>query len=301
MLQAQQLPQFTQYLVNDYVTNPAIGGTKPYFEGKSNSRNQWVGINDAPRTYIFSLHGPIIDDKMGIGGYFYSDITGPTRRTGAQLSYSYIIKIKDGMNLSFGASGGLIQFVVDGGKITFDQDGDIALSNGIQSITKPDASAGAYLFGDNYFVSLAAPQVLGGKVDFFEDYDPDESELSRHFSLSAGYTYHIDDEFDVQPSFFAKYVFPVATVVDLSVRGIYKEQIWLGGSYRSVVGGEDKTLASDAIGIMAGYTFQKNLMVGYSYDIPMSNIKGFTTGSHELMLGIRFKGSSANNTPPAIE
>ena len=86
-LSAQQLPQYSNYMVNDYAMNPAIGGSRPYFEGMSNNRYQWIGITDAPRTYILSVHGPTKNQKMGLGGLLFTDIVGPTRRTGLrQLS-----------------------------------------------------------------------------------------------------------------------------------------------------------------------------------------------------------------------
>jgi type IX secretion system PorP/SprF family membrane protein len=142
---AQQLPQYTQYLINDYVINPAIGGTQPFFQAKSNNRYQWTGITDAPRTYVFSLHGPLSNLKMGVGGYVFTDITGPTRRTGARLSYSYLLNLTDDIKMSFGVSGGLLQFAIDGGKITSKEAGDIALSSQVQSVFVPDAGAGFHI------------------------------------------------------------------------------------------------------------------------------------------------------------
>lgn len=56
---AQQLPQFTQYQLNDYVINPAVAGSRPYFEAKSNNRYQWEGITDAPRTFTLGINGPL--------------------------------------------------------------------------------------------------------------------------------------------------------------------------------------------------------------------------------------------------
>src|ERR1700739_5094595 len=83
---SQQLPQYTQYMFNDFVLNPAIAGRNDYWEAKSNNRYQWVGIPDAPRTYMLSMQGPFKSLKMGIGGTIYTDIVGPTRRTGINLA-----------------------------------------------------------------------------------------------------------------------------------------------------------------------------------------------------------------------
>ena len=91
---AQQLPHFSQYYLNDYLINPAVGGSRPYFEGKSAHRYQWEGITDAPRTYTLSVNGPTKNQKMGFGGYIFTDNVGPTRRTGFNASYAYHIKVK---------------------------------------------------------------------------------------------------------------------------------------------------------------------------------------------------------------
>ena len=66
-VKAQQLPQYSNYMINDYVLNPAVAGNNNYFEGKSDNRYQWIGITDAPRTYMLSVHGPHKNQKMGFG------------------------------------------------------------------------------------------------------------------------------------------------------------------------------------------------------------------------------------------
>jgi type IX secretion system PorP/SprF family membrane protein len=275
----QQLPHYTQYLINDYVTNPAIGGTSPYFKAQSNHRFQWVGITDAPRTYIFSLHGPIVNDKMGVGGYVFTDFTGPTRRSGFQASYSYKVNITDDIKLSFGLAGGLLQFAVDGGKVNLEDINDLVLSTSLQSSLVLDMAAGLYLYEeDRWFFSVSAPQLVGSKLQFFDAYTNTLSRLSNHYFAAGGYTFDISSDFQIQPSFLIKYISPVPIQVDANVRAIYQENVWVGLSYRS----------EDAIGAMLGYNFKERFMFGYSYDFPISNLRKQSTGSHELMVGFRF-------------
>ena len=276
---AQQLPQYTQYFLNDYVTNPAVGGSKKAWMAGFNTRYQWVGIQDAPRTYILSLHGPVRKTRVGLGGYVFSDVTGPTRRTGASFSYTYHLPITDEIKLGMGVSGGVLQYVVDGSKITTKTSNDIALSNTVQSTVLPDAGLGFYLYSDEFFVSLSAPQLLGNKVQFFEDYDETDARLARHFFFAAGYKFEVVEDVVIQPSTFIKYVTPTPVQFDATVRVLYKDMVWAGVAYRS----------EDAVGFMLGYTLQQNITFGYSYDMPTSEIKNHTSGSHEVMLGIRFK------------
>ena len=133
-------------MVNDYVMNPAIGGSNPYFDGKSNNRYQWIGITDAPRTYILSVNGPMRNMKMGLGGQLFTDIVGPTRRTGLYFSYAYHLKVSENIKVSFGINAGILQFMVDGSKITLHDPQDAIISGGIQSKILPDFGAGVYVY-----------------------------------------------------------------------------------------------------------------------------------------------------------
>src|SRR5687768_16442336 len=101
---AQQLPQFSQYMFNQYAFNPAYTGVTDSWEAVTNNRYQWLGITDAPRTFTLSAQGPLKKENMGLGGYVYTDNVGPTRRLGFQTSYAYHIRLNETIQLSFGLS-----------------------------------------------------------------------------------------------------------------------------------------------------------------------------------------------------
>ena len=145
VLQAQQLPQLTQYQFNDYVFNPAVAGSRQFFELRSGHRYQWVGIQDAPRTFTLSGTTPI-GKNMGVGGYIFTDIVGPTRRTGVQFSYAYHLKLTEDLKLSLALSGGLLQFLIDGSKITLHDQGDPTMDDQLRGELKPDATFAFYLY-----------------------------------------------------------------------------------------------------------------------------------------------------------
>ena len=115
-LRAQQLPQLSQYVSQDYLYNPAVAGSRPWFELRSAHRNQWVGIQDAPRTFMLSGITPV-GANMGLGGFLYTDNVGPTRRTGAQFSYAYHLRLTERVKLSMSVAFGMQQFLIDGSKI----------------------------------------------------------------------------------------------------------------------------------------------------------------------------------------
>jgi type IX secretion system PorP/SprF family membrane protein len=280
VVDAQQLPQYSNYMVNDYVMNPAIGGSNNYFEGKSNNRYQWIGITDAPRTYILSVNGPTKNLKMGLGGLLFTDIVGPTRRTGFYLSYAYHLKVSEKVKVSLGLSGGLLQFMVDGSKITLRDPSDMVISNGLQSALLPDFGAGIYVYSTDkkWYAGASVPQILQNKIKFFDNTTTTLSKLATHFYATAGYKFSLNEDFVIEPSTCIKYVKPAPLQFDIGVRAIYKEKVWIGAAFRYL----------DAVSAMVGYTMQENITFAYSYDFTMTNIKKYSTGTHELMIGIRF-------------
>lgn len=277
-LKAQQLPQYTQYFLNDYVTNPAIAGSKDYWTGQLNSRLQWVGITDAPRTHILSVNGALENRKMGLGGYIFSDVVGHTYRTGFSSSYAYHFNINSDIRLGLGVNAGLLQFAIDGSQITFEDPGDQALSNGMMSVMTFDAGAGLYLYSDDFWFSFSAPQLIGNKLQFFEDYDATLARLARHYFMGGGYKFELVDDVYIEPSLYLRYVDPVPIQYDVTLRFLYQDQFWIGGAYR----------VDAAVSMMAGFILPNNMTFGYSYDIPTNNIKNYSTGSHEIMIGLRF-------------
>lgn len=279
-LNAQQLPQYSNYMINDYVMNPAIGGSNSYFEAKSNNRYQWIGITDAPRTYILSLAGPTKSLKMGLGGVLFTDIVGPTRRTGFYLTYAYHLKVAEKVKVSMGLSGGLLQFAVDGSKITLRDPGDNVISNGVQSVLLPDFGAGIYVYSTDHkwYGGLSVPQVLQNKIKFFDYSTSTLSKLATHIYATGGYKFSLNDDFKIEPSVCLKYVKPAPLQFDLGLRAIYKDKIWIGGAFRYL----------DAVSAMIGYVMQENITFAYSYDFTTTNIKKYSTGTHELMIGIKF-------------
>lgn len=277
---AQQLPHYSNYMLNNYVMNPAVAGTNPYFEGVSNNRYQWIGITDAPRTYILSVNGPTKSLNVGLGGILFTDIVGPTRRTGCYFSYAYHIKMNEKVKVSLGLSGGLLQFMVDASKITLRDATDQAISNGLQSVLAPDFGLGVYAYSSDkkWYAGASMPQILQNKIDFFETANSSLNKLATHFYLTGGYKYKLNDDFTFEPSALIKFVNPAPVQFDLSLRAIYHEKMWAGFAYRHL----------DAVSVIVGYTMQQNLTFAYAYDFTTSNIRKYSSGTHEIMIGIKF-------------
>ena len=275
---AQQLPFYSQYLLNDYAYNPSIAGSRPYFDVKSNHRYQWVGITDSPRTYTLSINGPTKNRKMGLGGFLYTDHVGPTRRTGFQFSYAYHFNMSDKIRLSLSLSAGLIEWKLDAHKITLYDPSDQVIVNSVMRAIAPDAKFGFLLYHDNWFFGGAAPNLIRSKLNFSNSINTGLSRLENHFYLHGGYTFDLSEDLVIEPSFMVKFVSPAPIQLDLMSRIVWKKQLWLGVAYRTM----------DAASAMIGYVFKQNLLLGYSYDFTTSNLRNYSSGTHELMIGVRF-------------
>jgi type IX secretion system PorP/SprF family membrane protein len=275
---SQQLPQYTQYMLNEMAINPAVAGKDEFADVRSNNRYQWIGITDAPRTYMLTLHGPIKAKNMGIGMNLYTDIVGPTRRTGLNFSYAYHLKLKEDMFLSMGLSAGVLQWGIDGSKLVLRDSGDENLLSTYQTTYVPDFGAGIYFHKkDRFYVGLSLPQLYQAPINLYEGAGKN-SRIINHFNLNAAYKFDLGDDFKIEPSFLVKYAIPAPPKLDIGARVIYQEQIWLGGAYRH----------NDAFTALVGYFYKNYLMIGYSYDFTTTNVKKYTTGTHEIMLGLRF-------------
>jgi type IX secretion system PorP/SprF family membrane protein len=273
----QQSPQYTQYMFNEFVINPAIAGTTDYYQIRSNNRFQWIGLLDAPRTNTLSIYGPHAKMPMGFGAYIYNDVTGPTSRTGLTGTYAYNIAINKVMRLSFGINLGLMQYKLDGTQLSPKDQSDLSIQSMVTSAYVPDATIGAYLYANDFYAGFSTSQLFNNKLKLFEVKNG-LNKLKSHFYLTGGYRYKINRDYMLEPSIIIKGTAPKAFNFDLSARVIYKKLFWGGFSFR----------LKDAVSILLGYYYDNKFSFGYSYDLGVTSLRKFNSGSHELMIGYRF-------------
>lgn len=289
-LEAQQLPQYTQYMLNEMAINPAVAGKDNYADVRSNNRYQWLGITDAPRTYMLTLHSPFKNRHMGLGTHIYTDIVGPTRRVGISLAYAYHIKVAEKTRVSLGISAGIQQWGIDGHKLHLHDAGDENLLTQYQTKIVPDLGAGLYVHNDKWYLGISAPQLYESPIKLYENGDH-KGTLVTHFLVNGAYKFDVGDDFKVEPSFMLKYANPAPVKLDVGARVIYQEQVWLGVGYRH----------NDAYTALIGFMYKNYLMIGYSYDFTTTNLKKYSTGTHELMLGLRFSKQQSKHWKDDVE
>jgi type IX secretion system PorP/SprF family membrane protein len=276
-LSGQQLPHFTQYMFNDFVVNPAIAGVHNYYQIRTNHRFQWVGLVDPPLTNSIAFYGPHERLDMGYGGYIYNDVTGPTSRTGFSASYGYNIAITNTIRLSMGISASLLQYRIDGTQLNPKDVSDPSILNMVSTSYMPDAALGVYLYAEEFYVGLSAAQLLNNKIKIFDNKDG-LNRLKTHINLTGGYRYEIDRDWALEPSVMIKGTAPKELSFDVTARVDWKKMIWGAVSYRF----------HDAIAILLGYSYEETLFFGYAYDIGITTLRKYNSGTHEIMIGYRF-------------
>ena len=288
MLQAQQLPQLSQFMLNDFAVNPAIAGMNDYYQIKTSVRNQWVGIEDAPKTTLLSIYGKS-SDHVGLGGSVFNDQVGPTSRAGASLTYAYHLNFTDEVKMSMALSGGFTQFKIDKvGWSTFHTDDP--LMDGAEAVNLvPDATFGLNIYEeDKWYLGVAVPQLLNSNLTLIdEDYaiisPAMDGSLTRHIYVMGMYNIELDHYWDLQPSVLFKTV-SNQNQIDMGLKTIYSDKFWMGMDYRT----------NGDISALLGFIIQEKFMIGYSYDMPNPDISQYTSGSHEFMFGVTFRPSTQN-------
>lgn len=285
LLKAQQLPQITQYMNNNYVINPAVAGMYDYYQVNTTIRNQWAGINDAPRTSVISIYGRH-SEHVGLGGTVYNDVTGPTSRIGGSASYTYAFQLTQKVKLSLALQGGFTQFKIIKNIPVRDPNDPLMLGGDVVR-TLPDATFGFNVSGNKWYIGAAIPQLLSSELKLMDpkfariyDTTSQNGKLASHIYVLGSYTYDINPTISIEPSFFLKSVAGAKTQIDFGVKSEYKEMIWVGMNYEM-----NNDLSS--IAALLGYKINDRFNIGYSYGMPSSATSSYHSGSHEFMLGIK--------------
>ncbi len=305
---AQQKPHYTQYILNQYIVNPALTGIENYIDIKASHRHQWVGVQDHPVTTYLSIHGAIgkkdfgtsatsfavpgenprgknywedytaPEPHHGVGVQVINDVTGPLSNFSAYGTYAYHIGIAPRTTLAAGFGVGINRIGIDGNKLDY---GDVVVdpavySAGIINKTRLDVMAGLYLYSADYFIGLSAQQVVPQKIDFSNGFITTKQGRSvPHIFATAGYRFLIGADFNFIPSVMVKYVQPVPTQVEFNFKLQYHDKAWVGASYRH----------NDGIAGMLGINVSNTLNVGYAYDYTSSRLNNFSKGTHEFVIG----------------
>jgi len=278
---AQQLPQFTSYQLSPFLYNPAFAGVDGTTQLNAVIRNQWSGVREAPQTDVISGYGLLRNEKMGLGATAFKDVAGADSRRGITLSYAYHLRVKNDVSLSLGLSAGFLQYRLDHTIINPYDDGDPVFNSPILSSVVPTATFGAYLYADNFYASVALPQLLSSTFTIKDEYNDNsliEGGLTNHIFVGGGYIKDINDAFTLEPSLLLMLSSPAPASVELMTKLTYKDLLWTALSYRF----------NDAACMYIGVDIDDRFYVAYAHDFVTSELSTVTSGTNEFKLGFRF-------------
>lgn len=277
-LQAQQDPHYTQYMYNMNVMNPAYAGSKEGISGALLYRQQWVGLEGAPKTATFSIHSPV-GKNVGLGLSAISDKIGPVDETNVYGDFSYTLRFSGDQRLAFGLKTGAtfhkVGLLSDIGNGHITQPGDPAFSENTNNINL-NIGAGIFYYSQKYYVALSVPNMLKSKhLDITQSgQDYTFGSETEHYFLTGGYVFQLSENTKFKPSAMLKSAFNAPTSLDVSTNFLFFEKFEAGATYR----------LDDSFGAMVNFAITPGLRVGYAYDHIVSDLKASTPASHEFML-----------------
>ncbi|MFT4063021.1 MAG: type IX secretion system membrane protein PorP/SprF [Edaphocola sp.] len=305
----QQKPHYTQYILNQYVINPALSGIENYIDVNVSHRHQWAGIDGSPVTTYITAQGPInkgdyrasptgydmVDEQNprgsdywnnyeaspahhGVGLQLFKDNSGALSNTAAYATYAYHMALAPSINLSAGFGAGVSRYNINQSMLDFmNTEVDPSVYNTYAlNKTKFDLNAGVYLYASKYFVGLSAQQIVPSKLVFSNNKITTlDGKTVPHIFLAGGYRFLVNEDFNITPSLMLKYIQPMPIQAEANVKVQYRDALWAGLGYRH----------KDGVAVMAGFRVLNLVRVSYSFDYSTTLLKAYNDGTHELLLG----------------
>lgn len=273
----QQDPQFTQYMYNMSVINPAYATAE---EGILNIgglyRAQWVGLEGGPNTATFFVHTPI-NERIELGLSFYNDNIGDVvQENNVFADFAYVLPVNEKSKISFGLKGGFTFFESDFTNFILQSGGsstDIAFNENINK-TFPNLGIGAFFFTDNFYAGLSAPNLLTTKHLETENGIKSTGVQDIHFFLTSGYVFDFVSDLKLKPSIMLRGVRGAPLSIDINANVLINEKLEAGLGYR----------LDDSMSAMVNFRVTPDLRIGYAYDYTTSNLSSYNSGSHEIFV-----------------
>lgn len=266
--QAQQDPHYTQYMYNMNVVNPAYAGSKESLSFTALYRDQWSSFDGHPVTFAFSASSPI-SDRVGLGISAVKDELGPIQETNVYADFSYTIPVSNNIKLALGLKAGATFHKVGLSSLELQDPNDPFLSENINN-TYPNVGAGAFLYGDVFYIGLSAPNLLKS-VHLDENGIKYGSEVNHYFA-TAGFIFQVNKNLKLKPSIMVKGAMDSPVSYDGNLNALFFEKLELGISYR----------IEETYSALIGFQLTDNIKVGYAYDRESGGLAAIARSSHEV-------------------
>jgi type IX secretion system PorP/SprF family membrane protein len=274
---------FTQYMFNEMFINPAYAGSKEAMSATLLHRQQWVNFPGRPVTTSFSLHGPLMNNKMGLGMSIMNERIGVLNHNLAYLSYAYRIKTGEKSTLAFGLMGGIHNQVNKFSELKISNDGTTdSQFSGSASTIAPNFGTGIFFNTKTFYTGLSVPRMIDDKVKFETNgavslstqIDP----ANFHYYLTIGNIFTLSKDLKLKGQAMVKAVQNAPLQFDVNTNFLIKDLVWAGASYRN----------GSAVSVILGMQVNTQFLVSYAYDYNLNAIQKYSQGSHEIMLNYLF-------------
>jgi type IX secretion system PorP/SprF family membrane protein len=284
--QAQQEPQYTQYMYNTLTVNPGYTGSTGGLEATLLHRSQWAGIEGAPVTQAFSIHSPVYSDNIGLGLSAINERIGPADQFYVDANFAYTIPVGRLSKIVFGLKAGARVLNIDWSRGRYYQEGDPLLNVNINNHIAPTIGAGLYYYTDDWYAGVSVPSFI--RSDYYDDIKEDAIASRLHYYLMAGYVFSLTDNLKFKPAVLGKIVSGAPVTVDVSANFLLQEKVTLGASYRW----------DDSVSALAGFQITSKLFAGYSYDYSVTELSKYNDGSHEIIIRFNLMPKTARIKSP---
>lgn len=318
---SQQMAQYSQYLRNQFMVNPAAAGVYGFTDVTISGRLQWQGFTNAPKSSYASVcapiskapkrvynpslrmsNGPIKSPevetgklKHAIGGQLTSDEAGAFRKISFSGTYAIHLPLGgpgSGYNLSFGAKIGMTNNVfLQDRAVVLNPTTDATYTGFVANQANQNImniGSGLYLYSSKLFLGISADQLTRDLVSFGTSSSNFDSRI--HAYVTAGFKVIDKPTFTLTPSVLVKYMSPAPACIEGSIQAVFNNRFWAAVSYRN----------TDAIVGALGLTISNKFKFGYSYDYSVSKLKNYANGSHELVLGIMLGRTVSTSSIPSL-
>jgi len=274
----------SQYMNSQLMINPAYAGVRNSFSVNVLSRQQWMGIKNAPSTYAISSHSPLNKRMASVGGSLIHAQNGPVKQSELAAVYSYLVRLNHNMFLSMGLSAQLKHYNIGLNGIDVIEDNDPSFAHNIENGIKPDFGMGAFVYSPTFYFGISMPQVLASQLNI-EETGGVALEQFRSLYLTSGYAFGIGKDVFIKPSFLARLRQKANNALDLNMQIMYKNLFWVGASYRT-----NRTMAA-----LFNWQLSESMGICYSYDFSVNNEAHLGAGSHEISFTIDSKSLIKRN------
>ncbi|MFB3390066.1 type IX secretion system membrane protein PorP/SprF [Flavobacterium sp. LAR06] len=282
---AQQDPQYTQYMYNTINVNPAYAGSRGVASIFGMHRTQWVGLDGAPVTNTLSVNSPV-GKNVGLGVSFVNDRIGVMDENTLSVDFSYTIKGAGVHKFAFGLKGSADVLNVDYTKLDIYNPADPSYQANIENHFMPNFGVGVYWYSDTSYIGLSVPNLL--ESDHYDDNTVAVAKEKRHYYLIGGYVFDLSYNLKFKPAVMIKAAFGAPLQVDISGNFLFAEKFTVGLAYRW-----DASVSG-----MAGFQITKGIFAGYAYDMETTKLANYNSGSHEIFLRFELFGRQKNVMDP---